>query len=890
MKTPSDKTGSAGKEPTAQKPAKIAAGAKSSAAQKKTDVQASVPDEPKTTAVSPVSRTRTFFSHLLDRSSWVNTESQKERRRLMRKFRRAKNIPTGAEVERFTPSIEEGLTDEQVEKRNNQYLFNDVNKKYSKSYAAILIGNICTVFNFLCVAVAVALAIAGADISQFLFVLIFTANLVIGIVQEILAKRQIDKLAVLISATVKAIRGGVKKEIPVKEIVLDDILLLEAGQQVPADCILLQGNAELNESLLTGESAAVKKQEGDTLYAGSFVSSGSCFVRADKVGRNTYLNQLTSRAKKYKRPKSEIMNSIRLFIRVIGVLIPAVSALILWTNLKSYGIPYSELDWEKIAHSIQSTGAVIIGMIPSGLLLLTSLAMAVGVRRLAKKQTLVQDMNSLEMLARVNVLCLDKTGTITDGRMTVSDCMIIANYTEHSVEEIMGSMLTALDDNNQTSIALQERFGHSNAMQPTAIVPFSSKRKLSAVSFGDEGTFVFGAPEFVLRPMPPRVERIVKQYAQMGLRVLVLAYAQGQITGDRLPGPFRPMALITLADNIRPEAVETIKAFKENDVDIRIISGDNPVTVAEVARRVGVANANKYISLDGLTDIEVENVANDYTVFGRVTPEQKAILVRAIKREGNTVAMTGDGVNDILALKEADCAISVASGSEAARNVSHLVLMNNNFMNLNAVVNEGRRVINNIKNSASLYIMKTLFITLLAVICVIMREQYFFTTNNLILFEFFVAALPSFVISLQPNNSRVKGKFILYVLSRSIPGAITLILSVLSVYFAKQYLPEGYGFGENFKELLILAVTFGGIVMLYRVLQPLNLLRSILYGSCLAVCIIVLSIPVLSEFVLKGWSEANFNLPQILYILVVILAAFPVSGWLTKACDLMNSD
>ena len=849
----------------------------------------SVSSVPSAPSASPVSRARSFFARILDRNGSEDAKSKKEHKKLMRKFRRSKDVPTGAEVERFSPPVEKGLTEEQVQLRNSQFLFNDVNKKYSKSYAAIFIGNLCTVFNFLCVAVAVALAIAGADLPQFLFVVIFTANLVIGIAQEILAKRQIDKLAVLISATAKVVRDGVKKEIPMKEIVLDDVLLLETGQQVPADCILAEGNVELNESLLTGESAAVKKQIGDTLYAGSFVSSGSCYVRTDKVGRNTYLNQLTSRAKKYKRPKSEIMNSIRLFIRVIGVMIPVVAALMLWTSLRSYGVPYSELDWESISNSIQYTGAVIIGMIPSGLLLLTSLAMAVGVRRLAKKQTLVQDMNSLEMLARVNVLCLDKTGTITDGRMTVSDCMIIANYTEHSMEEIMGSMLTALDDNNQTSIALQDRFGHSNSMQATALIPFSSKRKLSAVTFGDEGTFVFGAPEFVLRPMSPRIERIVKQYAQMGLRVLLLAYSQGKIVGDRLPGPFRPMALITLADNVRPEAVETIKSFKENDVDIRIISGDNPVTVSEVARRVGVANANKYISLDGLTDIEVENVANEYTVFGPVTPEQKAILVRTIKRAGNTVAMTGDGVNDILALKEADCAISVASGSEAARNVSHLVLMNNNFTNLNAVVNEGRRVINNIKNSASLYIMKTLFVTLLAVICVIMQEQYFFLPSHLLLFEFFVAAVPSFIISLQPNNSRVKGKFILYVLSRSIPGALTLIMCVLAVYFGKTYI-NGYGFKTNFQPMLILAVTFGGIVMLYRVLKPLNVIRSVLYGGCLAVCIIVLSVPLLSEIVYKGWSEVEFNLPQILYILVVILAAFPISGWLTAACDLMNSD
>ena len=630
-----------------------------------------------------------FSSRVLDANAVKKEE--KSRKALMKQFRRAKDIPAAEEVERFDPKPDKGLTPEQVELRFSQLLFNDVNKKYSKSYASIFVGNLCTFFNLLCLIVAVALAYAGAPLSQFLFVAIFAANLIIGIVQEILAKRQIDKLSVLISATAKVMRGGIRTEIPVREIVLDDIVLLEAGQQIPADCILLDGVVEVNESLLTGESVPVKKAPGETLYAGSYVASGACRVRADKVGKATYLNSLTSKAKKYKKPKSEIMNSIRLFIRVIGVLIPFIAAAMFWVNWKATG--------SDMSLTIQFTGAVVIGMIPSGLLLLTSFAMAIGVRRLAKKQTLVQDLYSLEMLARVNVLCLDKTGTITDGRMTVNDCMILNNYVDFSLEEIMGSMLNALEDNNQTSIALYNRFGHSTALQATATVPFSSKRKLSAVTFGDAGTFAMGAPEFVLRPMPTKIDKIVKQYAAAGLRVLLLAYSPNPISGGRLPSLFRPAAIITLADNIRSDAIETIKWFRENDVDIKIISGDNPVTVSEVARRVGVKNAGQYISLDGLTDLEVENVANQYTVFGRVTPEQKAILVRTIKKQGNTVAMTGDGVNDILALKEADCAVSVASGSEAARNVSHLVLMDSNFSSMPKVVHEGRRVINNIQNS-----------------------------------------------------------------------------------------------------------------------------------------------------------------------------------------------
>ena len=493
---------------------------------------------------------------------------QLDRKKLLKQFRRAKNIPSADDVERFSPSPDKGLSADQVELRFSQFLFNDVNKKYSKSYASIFVGNICTFFNFLCLVVALALAYAGAPLSQFLFVAIFGANLLIGIVQEILAKKQIDKLSVLISATAKVMRDGVKTEIGVRDIVLDDVILLEAGQQIPADCILLDGNVEINESLLTGESVPVKKAPGETLYAGSFVASGACRVRADKVGKATYLNSLTSKAKRYKKPKSEIMNSIRLFIRVIGILIPVIAALMAYINWRATG--------GDVSLTIQFTGAVVIGMIPSGLLLLTSFAMAIGVMRLAKKQTLVQDLYSLEMLARVNVLCLDKTGTITDGRMTVNDVMILNNFVDHSIEEIMGSMLSALDDNNQTSIALYNRFGHSSVMQATATVPFSSKRKLSAVSFGDAGTFAMGAPEFVLRPMPPKIDKIVKQYAASGLRVLLLAYSPSPISGGRLPSLFRPAAIITLADNIRSDAIETIKWFRENDVDIKIISGDNP--------------------------------------------------------------------------------------------------------------------------------------------------------------------------------------------------------------------------------------------------------------------------------------------------------------------------
>ena len=804
-------------------------------------------------------------------------------------------------VRRFHADALNGLSSTQVEERVAQGLVNKTGKKYSKTYRSIFVGNICTFFNLLCLLVALALAVARAPITQFTFVLIFLCNIFFSIFQEIRAKRKIDKLTILSSPTAKAVRNGEQVSIPVEEIVVDDILILTAGQQVPADCIVVEGTAELNESLLTGESVPIKKEDSDFVYAGSFVASGKIAVRVDKIGEETYISQLTARAKKYKRPNSEIMNSISLFIKIIGIVIIPVAVFMFGVNYGNAGTSGGFLSNlfhgnPELCEAIQKTCSVVIGMIPSGLLLLTTVALSMGMIRLAKYNTLVQDMYSLEMLARVNVLCLDKTGTITDGRMKVSDCILLNNTSDYGIDDILGSMLASLNDNNQTSIALYERFGHSSALQPIAILPFSSARKLSAVTFEGEGTYIMGAPEFVLKPMPVRIDKIVKQYAQMGLRVLVLASSAGQIQGDKVPLGAKAVAIITLSDNIRPDAVDTIRWFKENDVAVKVISGDNPVTVSEVARRAGIENASQFISLEGLSDIEVENAANQYTVFGRVTPEQKAILIRSIKQAGNTVAMTGDGVNDILAMKEADCAVSVASGSEAARNVSNLVLQDNNFASMPKIVNEGRRVINNIKNSSSLYIMKTLLTLILAVTCILMGTTYFFTTNNMIMYEFFVSALPSFVLSLQPNNNRVKGKFIPYVLSRAIPGAITMAVGILTLHIIRQSgASELFGFtnvlGEEtaeFRALMMIALTFTGLVMLYRICQPFNIVRVCLYVLSVGLCVIVIAVPALGEFVFDGWKGVDFTLQQILLIAIVIQASFPLSSFLIKFFDMIN--
>ncbi len=798
----------------------------------------------------------------------------------------AKGSKTGpVKIERVHPDLDKGLSAEQVEMRMPGAQ-NVVEKRYSRSYASIFIGNICTFFNLLCLLAGIALILANTKgVSNYMVLFITAANIIIGIIQEIRSKHSIDKLSLLGASYVKVVRNGEISEIQTSEIVVDDVIMLETGAQVPVDCYLAEGNIEVNESLLTGESVAIKKNIGDLLYAGSFVSGGNGTVRAEKVGKETYIEKLTVKAKKYKRPKSEIMNSTQFLIKCIAILIIPIAIgtfLIAYHNVDEASLA-SVIPWifsQEVNYAIQRTCTVVIGMIPSGMLLLTSIAMAVGIIRLSRCNTLVQDMYSLEMLARVDVLCLDKTGTITDGQMKVNDTIILNTVGDYSMQEIMGSMLKALNDNNHTSIALQNHFGYSDKLTPVSTIPFNSKRKLSAVTFDDVGTFVMGAPEFVLKPYPAKVERMVKQLAQSGFRVLAVAYSTQPIAGDRVPSVVKPIAIISIADNIREDAIPTLKWFADNEVAVKVISGDNPVTVAEVARRAGIQQAEKFISLEGMSDREVEDAANKYTVFGRVSPEQKAVLIRSMKSQGHTVAMTGDGVNDILAMKEADCAISVAAGSEAARNVSHLVLMDNNFSSMPKIVAEGRRVINNIMNSSCLYFMKTLFTAILAVICIAMQQPYLFMPQNMLLLEFVIIGVPSFFLSLQPNKDRVHGKFMTHVLSGAISGAIVMILCVMSMYITQVFNDD---FTDYYKAMCMVALVFSGFVMVYRTCQPFNMYRAVLCTGILALCIIGVSVPYLTDAMFyTGWLDLQWDYAKVLVILVVVMAAFPISGWLLK--------
>lgn len=761
-------------------------------------------------------------------------------------------------VKRVRTDASLGLTGDQVQERINKGQTNHTPNRNVKTYKRIFFENTVTFFNLLCLAVAVSLICVGAW-SNCLFMAIIIINTAIGIIQEIRAKKTIEKLSLLTAPAVKVIRSGVEQTITTDEVVIDDIVVLSNGKQVVADGTIVEGSVEVNESMLTGESLPIKKKAGDTILAGSFIVSGNCKCRVEKVGENNYIQQLSAKAKQYRRPKSELFNSLKGIIKVIGIIIIPIAILMIINN-------YSATN--SITKTVTQTAGSIIGMIPSGMFLLCSVTLTVSVIKLSRRQALVQDLYCVEMLARVNVLCLDKTGTITDGTMKVYNCIQLSN-TNYTLKRIMGSMLSALGDNNQTSQALINYFGYNKELKPVVTLPFSSTRKLSAVSFENAGTYIMGAPEFVIPNNPDeKINNLVEQYSKDGYRVLLVAYSSSNIIKDNPPSNRTPVALLILEDRIRDDAVSTIAWFKNNDVKVKIISGDNPLTVAEIAKRVGVENTESFINLEGLNEKQVIAAANKYTVFGRVTPEQKAILIKAIKADGNTVAMTGDGVNDILALKEADCSIAMASGSEAVRSVSHMVLLNSDFGSMPATVLEGRRVINNVQKSSSLFFMKTIFTIVFSIICLILRTPYPLSTVQMLLMETFVIGIPSFFLAFLPNDKRISGKFIYNLIRNALPGAITLILNVSSIYLFI-YLTTGDISSTPQLELIstmcALTLTFTGLGLLVRLCKPWTVLTGLLFGTMLTLC--VLGIALLPNF----FNLIAIDLTSKLYITILAI-------------------
>ena len=790
-------------------------------------------------------------------------------------------------VKRVKTDYQTGLTSDQVQERISKGQVNVTPNTNNKTVGKIICENVFTFFNILCFIVAIALTVINIVYKQkwnnLLFMIIILVNITIGIIQEIKAKRTIEKLSLLTAPVVKVIRDGVESNINSEEIVIDDIIMLSTGKQIVADCIVVEGNIEVNESILTGESLPIKKKVGDTLLAGSFVVSGHCHARVEKVGSNCYLQQLAISAKKYRKPKSELFSSLKVIIKVIGVLILPITALMFYISFNQPG--------GTIVDAVTITAGSTIGMIPAGMFLLCSVSLTVSVIKLAKRKALVQDLYCVEMLARVNVLCLDKTGTITDGTMKVFNCVQLTS-TDQTIKRIMGSMLSALGDNNQTSQALINYFGYNKEMTPVITIPFSSSRKLSAVTFDTYGTYIMGAPEFVMpNQTDEKLKTMIEQYAKDGYRTLLLAHSKKSISKDTLPEEREPIALIMLEDHIREDALKTISWFKDNGVKVKIISGDNPLTVSEIAKRVGVEGTDSFISLDGLNEKQVIAAANKYTVFGRVTPEQKALLIKTIKSDGNTVAMTGDGVNDILALKEADCSIAMASGNEAVRSVSHMVLMNSDFSSMPDTVAEGRKVINNVQKASSLFFMKTLFSIIFSILIIVLSlannfgVAYPFTTPRMLMFEWFVIGIPSFVLAFIPNDKPINGKFIFNLIKNALPGAIALCINVGSVFLYNQ-LYHGELVGEvalsTISTMSTLVLTFTGLAMLYRLCKPFTGLTTTLFVFMFAICCACFFFwPAFFDISTIG----SLMLPDVLFVIILALVSPTVINILYKIMD-----
>ena len=777
----------------------------------------------------------------------------------------SKKIQQVLPIKRFEPNFETGLTEEQVNSRKSQNLVNITKEKFYKTYTNIFVSNIFTYFNILSFAVLVAIfsvsLIAGKlrdNFSDMLFYFIIFFNLCIGIGQEIKGKLTIQKLKLLSQPKTTVVRNGLHTDININEIVLDDVIVFSQGKQIVTDCIILSGHVSVNESLLTGESDFINKTVGDILYSGSYIEAGSCFARADKIGSESFVSTLAAKAKKYQKPNSEITRSLKNLLKVIGFVIPILGALVFFNNMFwSNDAATRVINSDLISTVVSSTAGAIIGLIPAGLFLLSTLVLFLGAVRLAKNKCLVQDIYCIEMLARVDVLCVDKTGTITDGKMSVKKVIPLNDKPIKSINEIIGNMLNALTDNNHTAIALKEYFKLFDNFTPTDVMPFSSVKKMSAVTFKKQGMYAIGAPEFLTDNIEKDLKEKIEGYAKKGFRVLALSHSATNKTSSKNTDL---IALILISDNVRPDAVETLRWFYENNVDIKVISGDNPYTVAEVAKRAGIKDGDKCISLEKLTDSEVEKAATKYTVFGRVSPEQKAILIKTLKNAGHKVAMTGDGVNDILAMKEADCSISIASGSDAARNVSHLVLLNSDFSPMPKVVAEGRRVINNLQRSASLFLMKTIFVALLCVLTVILRKPYPFTTGQMLLLEFFVIGIGSFVLAFERNHKLVKGNFLATIISNAVPAGLVLLLNIAVLLILEAYV------GINFNNLSVVVMTFIGVVYLFILCIPFTLLRAVLVVS--------VSVLISLSFIILPPSFFSFHgLLQLGWVEIIIIAS-----------------
>lgn len=725
------------------------------------------------------------------------------------------------EIKRVAPDPKTGLNDLQVNERLHAGYYNKESTLPTKSIGRIVRDNVCTLFNLINIILAAAVLYVGSY-KNMLFMGVVLCNIAIGIFQEVRAKRTVDKLSIISASKVKAIRNGCVREVDVNEIVLDDILELQNGNQVPTDCIVLEGACDVNESLLTGESDAIHKKQGDTLLSGSFLVSGKCRTRAEHVGDDNYASTVFSGAKYIKKVNSEIMRTLNKIIKIISIAIIPVAALLFFNQLDIAGTNFQSV--------VVNTVAAIIGMIPEGLILLTSTVLAVGIIRLARHKVLVQELYCIETLARVDVLCLDKTGTITEGRMELKDVIPVGDSGREEADRALMALTSALDDNNPTFDAIKGKYRGKSDLAASETVPFSSDKKWSGAAFGEQGAYVIGAAEFIFRDIPEEVKARLSEYSA-GYRVLVLARAEnGFHENGGLPDRLVPMALLIIKDVIRKDAKQTLGFFEKQGVELKIISGDNVQTVSGIAKEAGLKKYGNFVDATTLkTPEDIKAAAEEYTIFGRVTPTQKKDLICALKAEGHTVAMTGDGVNDVLALKEADCSVAMASGTDVARNVSQLVLLNSDFSSMPKVVAEGRRSINNIQRSASLFLVKTIYSSILAILFVFLDFKYPFEPIQMTLLSAFTIGLPSFVLALEPNSDRIRGNFFVNVISKSIPAALTVILNIVFIMIAT------YVFGLTHLQsstIAVLLTGFTGLMLLFKISLPFNAIRTALFAVC----------------------------------------------------------
>ena len=764
-------------------------------------------------------------------------------------------------IERYSPGVKEGLSIEEVEKRKLENLVNYNAEPPTKSIEEIIKSNVFTYFNFINIILGGAIIVAGViggqildGIKNSLFMGVALFNTVISIIQEIISKKTIDKLSVIASTKVIGIRGGEEVSLGIEEIVLDDILKFKIGNQVVVDSVILEGSVEVNESFLTGEVDPIVKNVGDTILSGSFIVSGSCYVRVEHIGSDNYISKISSEAKYDKKVNSVIMNSFEKILKVLSIVIVPVGILLFINQWNVTNGAFTD--------TVFNTVGALVGMIPEGLLLLTSSVMAVSVVRLSKYKVLVQQLYCIETLARVDVICLDKTGTITEGAMEVVKIEACDGIDSDRLNETLANISYAFDNESATMEAIQVFCKSDVNWTVREKLEFSSSRKFSAVSFEDRGTYYIGAPEFVLRSDFEEYKEVVDEYSDY--RVLVVAYSKKEIS--KKPSDLKVLGFILIQDKIRKEAPDTLKYFREQGVRVKIISGDNFKTVCSIAKRAGLESA-KGMDATLLTSDNVDEMVEKYDVFGRVTPDQKKMIVESLQKQGHTVAMTGDGVNDVLALKKADCSIAMASGSDAARNVSQIVLLDSNFASMPEVVAEGRRTINNVERSASLLLIKPIFTWILVVICIFMKSEYFYLPIHLTLITACTISFPSFVLALEPNHNLVKGNFVLKVVGKSFPAALTVVFNVVMIVLYKKY----FNLDEDLTTTLIVIMTgMTGFIYLSRLCRPFNLFRGILFGGLVS----------LFTYVVMFQSDF-FDLSQVSFKTVLLYIVFGIcSIWI----------